>query len=142
MSYSTVGPADGRPLLFIGGMGSHRLSTHPFEALAYEHGVLIINPDRPGTGLTTPFKSTVPAERIEYARQLIVALLEHVLGERDEPMRGLSIAGQSCGTSYALDIAAALGDKVESLSLVSPWVPLGSPGTSSERSVLHDCLSL
>lgn len=27
ISYSTVGPADGKPLLFIGGMGSHRLST-------------------------------------------------------------------------------------------------------------------
>ena len=55
-----------RVMLFMGGLGAHRLSPLPFDDLAERHDVRILTVDRPGHGHTTPFESDIPSERLAH----------------------------------------------------------------------------
>ncbi|KAK1986176.1 hypothetical protein LZ30DRAFT_778511 [Colletotrichum cereale] len=104
-------------LLFCGPLMASRFLHVAKDALAKQHRVRVINPDRPGFGGTTP----VPAgDRVRVWLEMVPALLRH-LG-----VRHVSLAAHSAGTIYALNTLLhqrrLLSPSRPYVALVTPWV--------------------
>lgn len=113
LGYSESGDPHGRPVFFFHGFGTTRVICPPDEA-ARELGVRLIAVDRPGIGLSDP----MPGRRLlDWPND--IAELGRSLG-----VGSFSIVGWSGGGPYALACAAALGDRVKSVALVSAPAPL------------------
>lgn len=92
ISYSVYGKKDGKPLLFCHGVNGTRIQASKFIEEAYDLGLLIFTPDRPGYGDSTPVESR---NYIEWADDMKDFL--HLLG-----IKKSSILGLSAGANYAL----------------------------------------
>ncbi|GKT60643.1 interferon-induced GTP-binding protein Mx2 [Colletotrichum tofieldiae] len=115
-------------VLFCGPLMSSRYLHVAKDALAKEHRVRIINPDRPGFGGTTP----VPlADRVRVWLEIVPALLRH-LG-----VRHVSVASHSAGTIYALNtllyLRRILSPTRPYVALITPWVHPAHSGVSLMR---------
>ena len=127
--HNPANPAQERVLLFFSPLMGSRLLHICKDALAHQHRIRIINPDRPGIGGT----DSAPApDRLALWRAALPALLTHL-----HITRLHAVAAHSGGTVYALDFvlhhpeflfpwaaaaAAAAGEPTTVLALAAPWI--------------------
>ena len=115
ITVEAVGKPAGRPVLFCHGLADSRLSAHLFAPAACELGLLLVAPDRPGTGGTDPRPLRRLVDWVEDAALVLDAL----------DAGPAALLGVSAGGSFAAACAARLPGRVRSLALVSA---LGLPG--------------
>jgi pimeloyl-ACP methyl ester carboxylesterase len=119
-----TGAEHGRPLLWLHGFGGSRLEQHPDPALAAAAGVLVVAPDRPGIGSSSPAEDRTLLDRAT---------------ETAAEMRALghdryAVAGLSWGAAHAAAVARADPGTVTRLGLVSPVTGgLRGPGRLADR---------
>lgn len=92
ISYSVYGKDGGKPILFCHGMNGTRVQASKFIEQAYDMGLLIFTPDRPGYGDTTPVEKR---DYLEWAQDM-----KHFLKSLEIEKSG--ILGLSAGANYAL----------------------------------------
>jgi pimeloyl-ACP methyl ester carboxylesterase len=115
IAVEVVGEQDATPVLFCHGLADSRLSAYWFEQAARELGICLVAPDRPGIGGTDLRRLSRLADWAEDARLVLDALRAD----------SAALFGVSAGGPFAAACAAAMPDRVRSLTLVSP---LGMPG--------------
>lgn len=123
-SVRLTGAEHGRPLLWLHGFGGSRLEQHPDPAIAAAADVLVIAPDRPGIG------SSSPADN----RTLLETATETAAVMRALGHDRYAVAGLSWGAAHAAAVARADPGSVTGLGLVSPvtgW--LRGPGRLADR---------
>ncbi|EFQ28237.1 hypothetical protein CGRA01v4_11845 [Colletotrichum graminicola] len=115
-------------LLICGPLMGSRFLHVVKDALAKQHHVRVINPDRPGFGGTTPVPA---ADRVRIWLEIVPALLHH-LG-----VRHVSIVAHSGGTIYALNILLhqrhLLSPTHPYIALAAPWVHPSHSGVATMR---------
>lgn len=117
LGYFESGDPAGRPVLFFHGFGTTRVVCPPDQP-ALDLGVRLIALDRPGIGLST----ALPGRRL-------IDWPDDVRHAADQlGLERFSVVGWSGGGPYALACGRRLGDRVESIALVSAPAPLA--GTS------------
>ncbi len=122
--HNPTDPSQERVLLFFSPLMGSRLLHICKDALARDHRIRIINPDRPGIGGT----DAAPAsDRLALWRAALPELLAHLRVTRLH-----AVAAHSGGTVYALDFVlhhpefliphAAAGERPTVLALGAPWI--------------------
>ena len=117
LGYASYGQDDGWPVLFFHGIPGSRHSSHSAGLVGESHGARIIAFDRPGYGLSDPSAG----REIHHWPDDVAAALDVLEIER------FSVFGYSGGGPFALATAAAMGDRVASLTNVSAMGPLNTP---------------
>ncbi|KAK2019084.1 hypothetical protein LZ32DRAFT_598613 [Colletotrichum eremochloae] len=121
-------PESEHVLLFCGPLMGSRFLHVAKDALAKQHRVRVINPDRPGFGGTTPVPA---ADRVRVWLEIVPALLRH-LG-----VRHVSVAAHSAGTIYALNtvlhLRRLLSPACPYVALITPWVHPSHSGVALMR---------
>lgn len=124
-----AGDPAGAPLLLCHGLADSRLSACLLGAAACEQGLLVVAPDRPGTGGS----DARPLGRVaDWAGDAATVL--DALG-----IPAATVLGISGGGAFAAACAAALPERVRALVLVSP---LGRPDWGSRGMAGGERLSL
>ena len=113
LGYRDSGAPHGTPVLFFHGFGTTRVVCPPDQA-ARQLGVRVIALDRPGIGLSTP----LPGRRLLDWPDDVREAADQLGFER------FSIVGWSGGGPYALACGRRLGDRIESIAIVSGAAPL------------------
>lgn len=108
LGYRVTGDPVGRPVLLTHGTPGSRLIHVASDADLRAWGIRLIQPDRPGFGLSTP------APQMEYSgyRADIEQLLDHLKVSKT------AVIGWSAGTPWALALAATLGPRVTRTAVV------------------------
>jgi pimeloyl-ACP methyl ester carboxylesterase len=119
LAYIELGDPNGRPVVFLHGLGSSMYGVHPDESIAERLGVRLIAPDRPGIGPSDP----EPRRTLADWADDLASLLDELGLDR------VSLVGWSAGGPHALAFAATQPDRVERVVLVSSAAPLHDPGT-------------
>jgi pimeloyl-ACP methyl ester carboxylesterase len=114
LGYASYGADDGWPVLFFHGIPGSRHSAHSAGLVGDSHGARVIAFDRPGYGLSDP----QPGREIHDWPHDVADALD-VLG-----IDRFSLFGYSGGGPFALATAAAMPDRVASLTNVSAMGPL------------------
>lgn len=118
LAYNETGATSGRPVLLLHGAPGSRLQRHPNDSLAERAGVRLVTVDRPGYGLSTHAPGRT---LLDWPRDLV-----HLTGALG--IERFSLVGISGGGVFALACAAALGERISRLTLVSTPAPLTAPG--------------
>ena len=123
LAFRCYGSEGGRPVIYLHETyGSSRLPPGT-QALADELGLLIVAVERPGSGFSTPNANlsfeTFAADVCEFVDSLAI--------------EQLSMIGFLSGSAYALFCAAALGPRVEQLTLVAGRTPVLDDGEHVPR---------
>ncbi|GAA5979572.1 hypothetical protein JCM10908_002970 [Rhodotorula pacifica] len=118
VSYAVAGSADVNApvVVWINGMGGHRLAACLLDGKFTASGVRLITVDRPSAGKSTP----VPlADRVRLSHEALLAVLAA------ENITRFSLLSHSNGVIYTLYTLLNLPDHltVPSWTLSSPWVP-------------------
>jgi pimeloyl-ACP methyl ester carboxylesterase len=113
LAWRAFGPADGRPVVFLAGMGQGRAASHPDPAATARSGVRLYCIDRPGIGRSTPDG----ARTVSTLARSIQELMD------DRGIERFAVLGWSAGGPYALGIAEALGDRVTGVTVASGVPP-------------------
>ena len=117
-TWSMLGPAEGRPVLFFHGGNDCRLEAYWIEDAAHDAGVRLITPDRPGFGGSTH----VAGRSFTDGARAALELLDHLGLER------VSVLGLSGGGPHALAFAALAPERVWAVDIVAspcPWEQRG-----------------
>jgi len=114
VGYAVYGDPEGAALLALHGAPACRLMFSVAHEAAYERGLRIIAPDRPGYGLTPPDRNATLAARTQWLAEFADAAR---LGR-------FCVLGISGGAPYAVALAALMPDRVSGLALVSPMGPV------------------
>lgn len=121
LGYAEHGDPGALPLLFFHGTPGSRYLGPDAGRIAREAGIRVIALERPGYGLSDDHRgyrvSDWPSD---------VAIAANALG-----LQRFAVAGHSGGAPYALACAALLGERVTSVTLVSPGGPEGDLAASS-----------
>lgn len=123
ISYAIYGAADGHPVLALHGAPACRLMFAFADDHARRAGLKLIAPDRPGYADTTADdrRPTLAARAL-----WLIAFADAMQLDR------FALLGISGGAPYAVAIAAALGDRLAGLALVSPMGPAADYAASAE----------
>lgn len=121
LTYGLYGATQGPLIVVLDGPGSRGLG-RAAAAGAKDLGLILLVPDRPGFGGSTP----APESTYVDVAESLLALL------RSLGVRRFGIVAQSGGTPYGLALAAAGGESVSGLAFVGGMSPLG------ERDALQD----
>jgi pimeloyl-ACP methyl ester carboxylesterase len=114
LGFDVYGAVDGFPVFAFHGVPGTRLMYRPADAVARQHGLRLIAIDRPGFGRSTP----------QPGRQLHDWVPDFTyLADAFGCVR-FGIVAISGGSPFAVATAAALGDRVTGLALVSPMGPV------------------
>ena len=127
LGWHEYGKQDGRPVLAFHGAPACRLLFAPADEPAKRLGLRLIAADRPGYGLSEPMPGRTLANWASDTSQLM-----DQLGISKAPI--LAISG---GGPYAVVAAAALGERVSGLALVSPLGEVGAPHAQAMTSALQ-----
>lgn len=124
ISYSTLGPPDGLPLLFCHSLpGSH--VQPPFaEALVQKYGIRLLTPDRPGFGES----DFVPGRTIG-DWPAVVAEFADALG-----LERFRVMGISAGSPYVLACCVTISERIERAGIVVGITPDVKP------SIIHSAV--
>jgi pimeloyl-ACP methyl ester carboxylesterase len=122
LGYSERGLPGGSPVLDFHGNPGSRLSFWGEDEVVARAGVRLIGVDRPGIGLSDPGPGRCVADWAADVEGLADAL---GLGR-------FAVMGHSVGGAYAAACAFGLPDRVTAAGLVSPIIPLDSPGAFDE----------
>src|SRR5262245_55410107 len=114
LAYDEYGDPDGTPVIFNHGRADSRLIRHPDEAVTAALGVRVIAADQPGVGGSSPHPDRT---MVDWAKD--VEELANALG-----LGTVNVAGHSGGAPHALAIPYRLADRVGTIALASPLVPL------------------
>jgi len=114
LGIAQYGAADGFPVLCFHGVPGTRLMYRLGHDAAVHHGFRLIAIDRPGFGLSTP--------RSGRTLQDWLSDVHHVVSEFG--LHRFGVAAISGGGPFATATAAAFGDRVAALGLISPLGPL------------------
>jgi pimeloyl-ACP methyl ester carboxylesterase len=109
-AHDDVGDPTGTPVVYLHGTPDSRLARHPDDGVAAQLGVRLIAVDRPGFG-ASPLEVGPLAEA--------VAALADDLG-----LDRVALLGWSSGGLAALQVAAALGERVTQVVLVATLPPV------------------
>lgn len=120
--YAERGAADGPVVFDFHGNPGSRLSFWGSDEVVGASGVRVIGVDRPGIGRSDP----QPGRRVADWPQDVAQLADALGLER------FAVMGHSVGGAYAAACAQALPDRVSAAGLVSPIIPLDSPGAVDE----------
>lgn len=107
--YSQIGDPNGKSILYFHGWPGTRLDISCFHEKAKRLGVNIISIDRPGCG----FSSYQKNREINDLAEDIIELFVHL------KVTKISILGFSTGGIYALDLAKAYPEIIETIGIVS-----------------------
>jgi len=111
LHYVTLGPPDGRPILFLHGItGSCRYWQKRVRSLALDYRLIL--PDLIGFGRS-------PKPHVEYTLDLYRESVRHLVEELDLAGRPLILVGHSLGDLIALEYAARYGDHLDRMALFS-----------------------
>ncbi|MFM2423212.1 MAG: hypothetical protein RL291_1742, partial [Pseudomonadota bacterium] len=110
LAYRIYGDPEGRPLMALHGAPATGYIYRIADGVARARGVKIIAPDRPGYGGSSPH----PGRTLQTTTADHVALADHLKLDR------FPVLGVSGGGPYSVALAAALGERVSSVALVSP----------------------
>ena len=111
LHYVTLGPPDGRPILFLHGItGSCRYWQKRVRSLARDYRLIL--PDLIGFGRS-------PKPHVEYTLDLYRESVRHLVEELDLAGRPLILVGHSLGDLIALEYAARYGDHLDRMALFS-----------------------
>lgn len=113
LAFAQSGAPDGQPVLAFHGLPGSRLQRHPDPAIARAAGVRLVHVDRPGFGRSDPRPGRTLADWPGD-----VAALADALGFSE-----FALVGVSGGGPFALACAAALGERVRRVALVSSVGP-------------------
>jgi pimeloyl-ACP methyl ester carboxylesterase len=127
LGWHEYGKQDGRPVLAFHGAPACRLLFAPADEPAQILGLRLIAADRPGYGLSGPMPGRTLADWASDTSQL----MDH-LGINRAPI--LAISG---GGPYAVAAAAALGERISGLALVSPLGEVGAPQARAMTNALQ-----
>ena len=116
LGYARYGDPGGTPVVYHHGGLSCRLDAAFADARCRERGVMLIAPDRPGTGTS----SRRPGMRIADVADDTVALVDALGLER------VALLGWSAGGPYALACAHRLGGRVRAVATVGGAGPLNT----------------
>jgi pimeloyl-ACP methyl ester carboxylesterase len=121
LGYAEHGDPDALPLLFFHGTPGSRYLGREADGIAREAGIRVIALERPGYGLSDDHRgyrvSDWPSD---------VAIAANAFG-----LQRFAVAGHSGGAPYALACAALLGERVTSVTIVSPGGPEDDLAASS-----------
>ncbi len=122
------GDPDGTPVVLLHGTPDSRLARHPDPSIAAAAGVRLVAVDRPGFGRSSADEHATP---IGFSGD-VEAVLDHL---------GIATAhllAWSAGTIWAVGVAAALEDRIASLTAVGGLVPFEAFSDPSVRSAAGD----
>ncbi|GAM86985.1 hypothetical protein ANO11243_050060 [Dothideomycetidae sp. 11243] len=115
LGYAIYGSPAGRPLFYVHGYPSSRLEAYALEPIALQHDILVVAPDRPGYGLSSPCET----RRIIDFPADVRALADHL------DIARFAVLGVSGGGPYALACADELPPGMLSavglLASARPW---------------------
>ena len=140
LSYLDLGPADGRPLLFIHGFTGTALGDLGEVIDAFVANYHVIAPDLRGYGASRPPNRDFPPDFYERDAADLAALLDHLA------LGPVAVLGFSDGAEVSLLLAAARPDLVrgvvawgvsgvispEELASVERWLPVSAWGPERE----------
>ena len=116
LAYAEYGAPRGRPVLVFHGVPGTRLMWRNASEPASRHGLRLIAIDRPGFGASTP----QPDRKLSDWQRDVTAVVDHLgVGK-------FAVAGVSGGGPFAVATAAAFGERVTALGLISPMGPIAS----------------
>ncbi len=120
--FAEYGRPAGRPVVWFHGLPGSRLdlSTGAGPALISELGLRVLAPDRPGFGRSDAHRGRSYGSFTQDVRELVDAC---------QLDRFVALA-YSGGAAYALACAATIGDRVESVGIVSGAGPRSTPAFS------------
>lgn len=118
LSVVTLGPANGRPALFIHGMLDGYGATAGCLEELQRRGIRLIVPIRPGFGSSMPDSTAGDAPR-KFAADL-EAVIDHFGIDR------CPVIGHMAGSVYAFAAASVLGPRISGILAVSGGVPIVS----------------
>ena len=141
LSYLDLGPADGRPLLFIHGFTGTALGDLGDLIAEFAAGYHVIAPDLRGFGASRPPNRDFPPDFYERDAADLSALLDQLA------LGPVTVLGFSDGAEASLLLAAARPDLVrgviawgvsgvispEELASVERWLPVSDWGAERER---------
>ena len=112
------GDRGGHPLLFFHGLiGSHHQASYVAEE-AERAGLRIIAPNRPGVGRSEFIARSNALEAVDDIEDIASAL----------GLDGFSVIGISGGTPYALGALHRLGERIQTVTIISGMGPMQLPG--------------
>ncbi len=114
LGYARYGALDGTPVVYHHGGLSCRLDIEFADARLRERGVLLLAPDRPGTGISTRRPGMRIADVFADTRVLVDAL----------GLERFALLGWSAGGPYTLACAHGFGDRVSAVATVGGAGPL------------------
>lgn len=129
IAVEVAGEPRGVPVLLCHGLADSRLSARQLAHVAAELGLRVIAPDRPGCGGSDPRRLRRLADWVQDAALVLDAMR----------VGSAAVAGISAGGPFAAACAAAMPDRVRSLTLISA---LGPPGWPTQGMALGERLSL
>ena len=129
IAVEVAGEPDGVPVLLCHGLADSRLSAHQFTDVAAGLGLRVIAPDRPGSGRSDPRRLRRVADWAQDAALVLDAM----------EVGSAAVAGISAGGPFAAACAAAIPNRVRSLTLISA---LGPPGWATQGMAPGERLSL
>jgi pimeloyl-ACP methyl ester carboxylesterase/DNA-binding CsgD family transcriptional regulator len=116
MEYSLLGPADGRPVLFVHGMLDHAALTARARDYLFRNRIRLIAPARPSFGSSDPDPAggNAPLRFAGYAEELLDAL----------GIDRMPVIGHMAGSLNAIAIAAKLGPRISGVLNIAGGVPI------------------
>ena len=127
MPFHRIGPARGRPVLYLHGMLDGIGVTEALEAQLRRHGVQLIAPERPFFGsapgidpTALPPGSSLPRDAVRSFADDLRQLCDHL--RLDE----VAVIGHMAGALYGFGFAAEAGPRVRALINVAGAVPITS----------------
>lgn len=118
LSYDTLGPVDGEPLVFLHGLGAGKSQTT--SGLNDLPGYHLIAPDMPGHGNSMSFDPATYT--FDSFADHVVALMDHLGIEK------CHLGGLSMGSGITLNIALRYPDRFKKLILLRPsWLDSPCP---------------
>ena len=119
LGYAEYGDSQGFPVFYFHGGQESRLSSSFMDSTAFELGVRIIAPDRPGVGLSTFQENRTFQSWATDVDQLADSL----------QLERFSIFGLSGGAPHVLACLVRLSDRIENASIISGATPYNYKGT-------------
>jgi pimeloyl-ACP methyl ester carboxylesterase len=113
LSYATLGPAGGEPVIFCHSIPGSRVMPEHSATLAYELGLRVIVPERPGFGLS----DFQPGRTIRDAVRDIGLLADALELDR------FRVLGASSGCSYVLACCAEFPQRIERAAIMAGITP-------------------
>jgi pimeloyl-ACP methyl ester carboxylesterase len=121
-----LGPPHGRPVLFLHGTPGSFVEALGLEAVAWEEGLRIVAPNRPGAGRSSPWPERTLTDEADALGALADALGWSSFG----------VLGISGGGPRVLAAARYLGQRLDFAWVLAGWAPAETPALRAQMAPL------